>query len=149
TKTTRRIALTTAAGDFIDSHDTTLASLTPVYLPMIVPPRPWTSLSGGGYLVTPLKLLKRQPTTRAQQLLENADLSIVFSAVNAMQNTPYRINKDIYRNMRKAWDAGGLFFGLPTHTGEQLPPRLPDNADAKQIRQRQQERLGVFKLNNK
>ena len=49
TKTTQRIALTTAAGDWIADHDTTLASLSPVYLPMIVPPRPWKSLSGGGY----------------------------------------------------------------------------------------------------
>src|SRR5213594_2113303 len=149
TKTTQRIALTTAASDWIASHDTTLASLSPVYLPMIVPPRPWASLSGGGYLVTPLKLLKRQPTIRAQQLLEDADLTIVLSAVNAMQNTPFRINKDIYRNMRKAWDASYLFFGLPTHTVEQLPSRLPDNADPKQIHKRKQERAGVFNLNSR
>ena len=57
---------------------------------------PWTSLSGGGYLVTPLNLLKRQPTTRAKQLLKKADMTIVFSAVNAMQSTPYRINQKIY-----------------------------------------------------
>src|SRR5207249_4677418 len=80
-----RIALTTAAGDWIASHESELASLsTPVYLPMIVPPRPWLSVSEGGYIVTPLKLLKRQPGRRAQQLLDNADLSVVFSAVNAM-----------------------------------------------------------------
>src|SRR5207249_7215548 len=42
TKTTQRIALTTAASDWIADHDTTLASLSPVYLPMIVPPRSWT-----------------------------------------------------------------------------------------------------------
>ena len=62
----QRIALTTAAGDWIADHDTTLASLLPVYLPMIVPPRPWTSLSDGGYLVTPLNLLKRQPNAGAR-----------------------------------------------------------------------------------
>src|SRR5204863_7006173 len=45
TKTTQRVALTTAAGDWIADHDTTLASLLPVYLPMIVAPSPWTSLS--------------------------------------------------------------------------------------------------------
>ena len=96
TKTTQRIALTTVAGDSIGSHESRLASLpSPVYMPMVVPPRAWTSLSGGGYLLTPLKLLKRQPTRRAQQLLENADLSTIFSAVNAMQNTGYRINKEI------------------------------------------------------
>src|SRR5262249_6538357 len=99
TKTTQRITLTTAASDWIATHDSALSSLSsPVYLPMIVPPRPWASLSEGGYLVTPLKLLKRQAGRRAQQLLENANLSTVFSAVNAMQSTAYRINKDIYRN---------------------------------------------------
>src|SRR5262249_4368935 len=45
TKTTQRIALTEAAADWIASHDTTLACLTPVYLPMIVPPKPWASRS--------------------------------------------------------------------------------------------------------
>src|SRR5262249_42295555 len=103
TKTTQRIALTTAAGNWIADHDTTLVALLPVYLPMIVPPRPWTSLSGGGYLATPLNLLKRQPMATARRLLEKADLATVFSAVNAMQTTSYRINKDIYRNMRQAW----------------------------------------------
>jgi len=86
TKTTQRISLTAAAGEWIATHESALASLSsPIYLPMIIPPRPWVSLSEGGYLVTPLKLLKRQVTRRAQQLLESADLAIVFSAVNAMQ----------------------------------------------------------------
>ena len=149
TKTTQRIALTTAAGDWIADHDTTLASLSPVYLPMIVPPRPWKSLSGGGYLVTPLNLLKRQPTTRAKQLLKKADMTIVLSAVNAMQNTPYRINQKIYRYQRKAWDEGHLFFGLPAHTVGQMPPRLADDADPRQITERKRERAAAFILNSR
>jgi DNA-directed RNA polymerase len=116
---------------------------------MIIPPRPWVSLSEGGYLVTPLKLLKRQVTRRAQQLLESADLSIVFSAVNAMQNTAFRINNPIYRNMRKAWDAGHLFFGLETHTVSKLPPSLPGDADSEQIHERKRERADAFNRNNR
>src|SRR5213593_2879611 len=149
TKTTQRIALTTAASDWIAGHDTTLASLSPVYLPMIVPPRSWTSLSGGGYLVSRLNLLKRQPTTRAKQLLKKADMTIVLSAVNAMQNTPYRINQKIYRYQRKAWDEGHLFFGLPAHTVGQLPPRLADDADPRQITERKRERAAAFILNSR
>src|SRR5207244_2727357 len=96
--------------EWIAAHESTLASLSsPIYLPMIIPPRPCASLSEGGYLVTPLKLLKRQANRRAQQLLENANLAIVFSAVNAMQGTAFRINKEIYRDMRKAWNAGHRF----------------------------------------
>ena len=109
-KATHKVALTTAASDWIGSHEATLSSLpSPVHTPMIVPPRPWTSLSRGGYLLTPLNLLKRKANRRAQELLETADLSIVFSAVNALQSTAYRINKDIYRAMRSAWDAAIWF----------------------------------------
>jgi DNA-directed RNA polymerase len=116
-KTTQRVALTTAAADMIASHPSTLASWPPpVYQPMIVPPRPWTSLSEGGYLATPLKLLKRQPSRRAQQLLGKADLSPVLSAVNAIQGTAFRINKRIFQVMRPAWDAGHPFFGLRADT---------------------------------
>src|SRR5260370_15548615 len=63
-------------------------------------PRRWTSLFDGGYLVTPLNLLKRQPNSRAQKLFKKANLSRVYSAVNAIQNTPWRINKDMYHIMQ-------------------------------------------------
>jgi putative transposase len=39
-------------------------------------------LSGGGYLLMTLKLLMRQANRRAHQLLENTDLSAVFSVIN-------------------------------------------------------------------
>jgi DNA-directed RNA polymerase len=150
TKTTQRIALTTAASDWIATHESKLASLSsPIYLPMIVPPRPWTSLNKGGYLATPLKLLKRQPNRRAQQLLGSADLSIVYSAVNAMQSTAFRINKEIYRNMWQAWNVGHLFFGLETHDIAQLPPSLPGDADPQQIHERKRERADAFNQNNR
>jgi DNA-directed RNA polymerase len=47
---------------------------------MIVEPRPWTSLSEGGYLTIPMKLYKRQTGKRAQQRLQRADLSAVYAA---------------------------------------------------------------------
>jgi DNA-directed RNA polymerase len=96
-----------------------------------------------------LKLLKREPNRRAQKLLAKANLSAVYSAINAMQNTAWRINEDICRTMREAWDAGHLFFGLQTHTVEQLPPRLPDGADPKQITERHRERADAFNRNSR
>ena len=83
---------------------------------MLVPPRPWKSLSDGGYLVTLLNLLKRQPTASAKQLIQKANMTMVLSAVNAIQNTTYRINQKIHRIMQEARDAGYLFFGLPADT---------------------------------
>jgi DNA-directed RNA polymerase len=148
TKTTQRIALTEAAHDWIADHDTTLASLSPVYMPMIIEPRPWTSPARGGYLVHRMNLLKRQPTTRAKQLLKKADMTIVYSAVNAIQGTAYRLNQKIHRIMRPAWDAGHPFFGLPAHTAGPLPPRLANDADPRLIAERKRERAAAF-LQNK
>src|SRR5438094_872192 len=110
TKTT--VALTTTACDWIAEHQPALESLmSPVYRPMIVPPQPM-SLSGGGYLVNRLPLFKREPSKRTQRLLKKADLTPVLSAINAMQNTAFRINEPIHRDMRKGWDSKGPFFGL-------------------------------------
>lgn len=148
TKTPQTIALTKAASDWIANHPSTLESLpSPVHMPMIIPPRPWTSLAGGGYLMSDLKLLKYQPK-RARQALEKVDLSPVLSAINALQNTPYCINRDIYWIMRKAWESGNLIFGLKTHTFEKLPPRLHEDADPKLIEERNRERSDVFNSNN-
>jgi hypothetical protein len=92
-KTMQRIGLTTVAEDWLAKQTPDAMFLfCPIYPPMIVPPRQSTSLSEGGYLATPMRLLKRQTGKKAQQLVENADLSAVFSAVDALQNTAYRIN---------------------------------------------------------
>jgi DNA-directed RNA polymerase len=112
-KTMHRIGLTEAAETWIGEQTPEALDLfNPIYVPMIVEPRPWTSLSEGGYLVTPMKLFKRQTGKRAQQRLEKADLSAVYAAVNALQNTPFRMNQAIYQFQRDAWIAKLPFFGL-------------------------------------
>jgi DNA-directed RNA polymerase len=112
-KTMHRIGLTEAAETWIGEQTPEALDLfNPIYLAMIVEPCPWTSLSEGGYLSTPMKLFKRQTGKRAQQRLEKADLSAFYAAVNTVQNTPFRINQAIYRLQRDAWAAGLPFFGL-------------------------------------
>jgi DNA-directed RNA polymerase len=118
TKKMQRIALTEGAQDWIaEQTPEALALFSPIYVPMIVPPKAWKSLSEGGYLATPMRLLKRQTGKRAQRHLEKADFSAVFSAVNALQDTAYRINKDVDRIMRDAWDAKLPFFGKEAGKG--------------------------------
>jgi DNA-directed RNA polymerase len=112
-KTMQRIGLTEAAETWVGEQTPEALDLfNPIYVPMIVEPRPWTSLSDGGYLSTPMKLFKRQTGKRAQQRFQKADLSAVYAAVNALQNTPYRMNQAVYRFQRDAWAAGLPFFGL-------------------------------------
>jgi DNA-directed RNA polymerase len=118
TKTPLRIALTPAADEWLLSQDSLPVVFSPVYMPTVIRPRPWTSFSGGGYFSTPLNLLKRRRQTRrrAQQLLEKADLSRVHSAVNALQNTPFRINPKMDPIIANVCKAGHPFFALKKHS---------------------------------
>jgi DNA-directed RNA polymerase len=112
-KRMQRIGMTEAAETWVGEQTPEALDLfNPIYVPMIVEPRPWTSLSEGGYLQTPMKFFKRQTGKRAQQRLAKADLSAVYAAVNALQNTPYRINQAVSRLQQDAWAAGLPFFGL-------------------------------------
>jgi DNA-directed RNA polymerase len=112
-RTPHRIGMTDAAETWIaEQTPEALDLFDPIYVPMIVEPEPWTSLSKGGYLSIPMTFCKRQLGKKAQKRLEKADLSQVYAAVNAMQNTPYRINQPIYRFQRDAWIAGLPFFRL-------------------------------------
>jgi DNA-directed RNA polymerase, mitochondrial len=112
-KKMQRIGLTEAAETWIGEQTPEALDLfSPIYLPMIVEPRPWTSLSEGGYLSTPMTFFKRQTGKKAQRRLEQVDLSEVYAAVNTMQNTPFRINQAILRFQQDAWAAGLPFFGL-------------------------------------
>ena len=112
-KKMRRIALTEAAEAWIaEQTPEALDLFSPIQVPMIVEPRPWMSLSEGGYLTIPMMLLKRQTGKKAQRRLAKANLSEVYSAVNAMQNTPFRINQAIYQFQLEAWMAELPFFRL-------------------------------------
>jgi DNA-directed RNA polymerase, mitochondrial len=109
-----RIALTPAADKWLLSQDTFPVAFSPVYMPTVIPPRRWKSFSDGGYFSTPLNLLKRRRQARqwAQQQLEKADLSRVHSAVNALQNTPFRIYRPVHHLVEKALNEGLHVFNL-------------------------------------
>jgi DNA-directed RNA polymerase len=112
-KTMLRIGLTEVAETWIGEQTPDALDLfRPIYVPMVVEPRPWTSLSEGGYHHIPMTFCKRQTGKRAQKRLEKADLSQVRAAVNAMQNTPFRINEAVVRLQRGAWAAGLPFFDI-------------------------------------
>jgi len=131
-KKMHRIGLTEAAETWIGEETPEALDLfNPIYVPMIVEPRPWTSLSEGGYLSTPIKFFKRQTGKKAQQRLEKADLSAVYAAVNALQNTPYRINQAVYRSS----GTRGLQVSLFSDWG--LAKRKPGRAKPQVAKRRQ------------
>ena len=130
------VRLSAAAQQSLESNKIELIiNAPPPYLPMLARPDHWTKLERGGYrYIKDIDLVKRSGNSRIQKALDSADLSLVFQAVNSLQDTPWRINRGIYEVVHEALDRGLVLPGLPTDRGIEalviLPPR-PKSAGTK------------------
>ena len=102
--------------------------LNPEYLPTVMPPKAWSTVSGGGYWTKELPELDlvKQKNKLFKKELENFDMPEVYSAVNTMQNTPYKINKFILKVMQEAWDKGLAIGGIPPNVNYDIPNKPHD-----------------------
>jgi DNA-directed RNA polymerase len=102
--------------------------LSPIYLPMVVPPRKWTNPFDGGYLDSQYSGIPLVKTRNRQYLedLSHVEMPKVYDAVNAVQETPWRVNKAVLGVMREVWDGGGSLGGLPAREDLPLPARPAD-----------------------
>jgi DNA-directed RNA polymerase len=124
-----------------------LAVARPLNWPLLAPPIPWTTPSGGGFhfretLDSPLipQALKPLPLVRRaskeqKAMLAKADLSVVYAGVNAAQATAWRINPKVYAVLA-ALIQDGHGPGLTSFDPKEEPGRLSDDdaADAEKLR---------------
>lgn len=124
------IVATPEAMEWIQEESNRCALLSPVFLPTIIPPRPWTSPTDGGYhsnRVRKLTLIK----TRSKEYLEelsNMDMSRVYDAVNAIQNTAWKINTQVLDVVTELWAAKSELGDIPA-ANELEEPKKPDFLD--------------------
>ncbi|WP_161554080.1 DNA-directed RNA polymerase [Novosphingobium meiothermophilum] len=116
---------TEAVEHWLEQQHARCELLDPMLMPMVVRPRRWRTPFTGGYLgkVTGKRLVKA-PGKDYQDRLRDTDLSLVYEAVNHIQETPWQINRDILRTIREVWDSGGSIAGLPARDDTPLPPRI-------------------------
>lgn len=90
--------------------------------PTIIPPKKWDDLSHGGYYGAMAKRLhfmrishivgKTKVVKSYIKKIRDVDLSKIYKAVNAIQETPYRINKDMYEVIEAIINQGGGIAGI-------------------------------------
>lgn len=103
------------------------AELQPMFAPMVVPPIPWKSPYKGGYISSIGR--KRLVKTRNQAYLDELGgihMPMVYSAVNQVQGTPWRINKPVLDVLAGVHARGETLGGLPAIEPHALPPRPVD-----------------------
>lgn len=121
------VRATETVRDWLEKQHARCEILDPLHMPMVVRPRRWRAPTGGGYLRSqPPRRLIKADSTAYQASLNGADLSLVYEAVNHIQETPWRINKAVLEIMREVWDSGGTIAGLPERHDRSLPAKPAD-----------------------
>lgn len=148
-KTPVRICPTPACLDWMQRAHIDAAEFQPVCLPMVVPPTPWKSPYKGGYVTSigQFKLVKT-PNTAYLDELGSVHMPMVYSAINQVQGTPWRINKAVMGILAGAWLRGETLGGLPSTEELPLPPRPVDispQADIDTLTEEQQVRFKDWK----
>ncbi len=145
-----RVRLSDACHEaLLDAHSRAEV-LHPVEGPMVCPPRPWVGLMrGDGGFLSPA-LARKGMDHGSRKILKEVNAVVsqnVLDALNAVQNTRWRINRDVLDVASVLWEKGGGGGILPQNEKEPLPPMpagLPKDsqeyADARRARREVHER---------
>lgn len=127
-KTHKLLVAAPALIEQLDSSNNLTAMLRPVYEPMVVQPRDWTTPLDGGYLsseIRPLKLVKISSRGYYEELA-NTEMPVVYSAVNSLQSTAWQINTQVMEVLKVFWERGHAIAGLPASMGQDIPIKPHD-----------------------
>lgn len=100
--------------------------------PMVVPPRPWTSPSSGGFLGNLAPLVRSLDPQLTSKYLAQAHLAgqlgSTFQSLNALGSVPWAVNCDMMSTMDEIMAVPNGYLNIPPTFGElgkSKPPELP------------------------
>lgn len=128
---------------------------SPVLMPTVMMPAPWSDMWDGGYLTgtLPTRSLIRFKADNVEQAkvavkeLGRVDMPRVYDAINTVQEVPWRINRPVYEVALALWQKDRGVAGFPKKEAEPLPFRDPI-CDTDEKAQRQW-RKAVAKTHNR
>jgi DNA-directed RNA polymerase len=97
--------------------------------PMACPPRPWATVTGGGYLTGEEGLIRHRSGDDATsdyfaRTVERQTLEVV----NHLQRQPLQIDGEMVDTVRQAWEQGGCGLFKVQRAGPRIPDRPVDDA---------------------
>ena len=125
-KTTHKLDTTVQFDDWAAEFEKERGLLYPMYLPLKVPPRPWTSLTDGGYHTPHLRLKFVKTKGKAHRdFVSNHEPEHHIRAINKMQRTAWQINDDVLKVQEEIYQRG-LGIGMPSNV-KITPPDFPEH----------------------
>lgn len=139
-------------------HNTDLMSkYAHSFIPTIIPPKEWDSPYGGGYygeFQNFANIIRKDNNSSIfakeyKQKLEQVDLSFIYKALNALQETPFRINKDILEVSEQIIATGGNLGGFPQTEPYEMLPQLPEPYTEEELKEHKKKQVAIIKRNQR
>jgi Autographiviridae RNA polymerase len=149
-KTEKFVRTTEATDTWLATHNGVLELQQPAVLPMVVPPLPWGREQRGGYRYalrsgSRFGMVRRISDEMAQRI-NDANIPIVYEALNTLQNTAWRVNRDVLSAVEEMTRIGGEVAGLPATFDKPEPPKPYDietNEEARKVWKKSAEAVRV------
>ena len=147
----RYITPTSKTIEWIEEMIKRTESLFPFWMPLQDFPKQWTPESkwSGGYSTeNGLPALPFIKTRNKAFIRENQEpMTEVMSAVNALQNTSWKINLPVLESLRRFWDEGIELGGLPEKEDIEIPPFPKDSEDVLEKRNWKRRAATIYEHN--
>ncbi|KAJ4379891.1 DNA-directed RNA polymerase [Didymella sp. IMI 355093] len=110
-------------------------NIVSVRLPMVVPPKPWSSFDNGGYYTMSSKVVRQKAGDQSQKAyastaIENGDMKQVLAGLDVLGKVPWQINKPVFDVMAEVWNSGEALAGIvPEKVDIERPAEPPADAD--------------------
>ncbi len=132
-ETERLIGLTSGASGLISEITELEAWMHPIYKPMVVKPKPWTAFDSGCYLsdalsrgVPLVRTFNREHKAMIMDAIKHGVMQPCLEALNAIQNTAWRINTPMLEVVKWAWEQGATLDSFPQRIHLKKPARPDD-----------------------
>lgn len=122
-----RVEATPETLKWIEDENNRTEWMSPVFLPTVIPPRPWTTPFDGGYhsgRVRKLTLVKTHNRVYLDELAAR-EMPEVYDGVNALQETPWVVNGRVLEVMEALWAGRSTLGKIPSQADrdEVLPSK--------------------------
>ncbi|CAE6461591.1 unnamed protein product [Rhizoctonia solani] len=115
------------------ARDSVRDTLHPRHLPMLVKPQPWEDYGKGGYLKLRSTVMRVKDSLEQLSYLRHASaaghIDFVYECLDALGETPWRINDKILNVVLEVWNEGKSMAGIPPAQLEVEEPPQPTDDD--------------------
>jgi DNA-directed RNA polymerase len=113
-------------------------NIATVKLPMVFEPKPWTSLTEGGYYKSQGSVIRTKAGDAAQRAyahsaISNGDMEKVLTGLDVLGKVPWQINSELFSVMTQAWNTGeGIGAMVPSELRMERPQEPSSDAPHEQ-----------------